>query len=91
MKKTLVASVVALSALAAPAMAWEGRTIACYDKVWVPDEYTVTKKLHSAARTAWEHCANGQLAEVYYAPMYLEERHLKTPGHYVKRAAPCRD
>lgn len=87
--KTILAAAVALSALAAPAMAWEGKVVACYDKVWVPDEYTVTKKLHSKAETKWEHRGD-QLVEVYYAPMYLEMKTLKTPGHYIKRKAACR-
>jgi hypothetical protein len=40
MNKTLVSAVVAAIAFAAPAMAWEGKTVACYDKHLVPAKYS---------------------------------------------------
>ena len=43
MKKTLISAVVAAVAFAAPAMAWEGQTVACYDKVLVPAKYEYSK------------------------------------------------
>ncbi len=39
MKKTLISAVVAAVAFAAPAMAWEGKTVACYDKHLVSAKY----------------------------------------------------
>lgn len=90
-KKVFAALVVACaSTFAAPAMAWEGKVVACYDKIWVDDVYSTTKHLHSKAKTKWEHRGD-QLVEVYYPAMYIEKRHLVTPGHYVKRKAPCRN
>lgn len=90
MKMKMISAAVVLASLAAPALAWEGKVVACYDSVWVPDQYTTTKHLHSKARTAWEHRGD-QLVKVYYAPVYIEKRTLSQKGHYLKRKAPCRN
>ena len=88
MKMKLISAAALVTCFAAPAMAWEGRVVACYNKVWVEAEYKVTKHLHTKAETKWEHRGD-QLVEVYYAPMYIEKKTLVTPGHYVKRKAAC--
>ncbi len=89
MKTTLFVTAAAVAALfSAPAMAWEGQKVACYDKHWVPATYTTTKTLKHAARTEWEHHGD-QVVKVYYAPMYIEHKHLDKKGHYVLRQAPC--
>ena len=36
MKTTILAAAAVLVSFAAPAMAWEGKVVACYDSVWVP-------------------------------------------------------
>ena len=89
MKRLLAGAALALSTLAAPAFAWEGQVVACYDKVWVPATYTYTKKLIMGAHTEWEY-KNGQMIKVHYPAVYKEIAHLKTPGHYVAKKAPCR-
>ncbi|MEL6609352.1 MAG: hypothetical protein AAFO58_05805 [Pseudomonadota bacterium] len=89
MFKTISAAAAVVVAFAAPAAAWEGHVVACYDKIWVPAEYKTSKTLHTKARTAWEHRGD-QLVEVYYPPMYLEHKTLVKEGHYVKRKAACR-
>jgi hypothetical protein len=89
MNMKLVSAAVVLASFAAPAMAWEGQVVACYDSVWVPDQYQTSKVLHSKARTAWEHRGK-QLVEVYYAPVYIEKRTLARKGHYLKRKAACK-
>lgn len=89
MKKILMGAAVAMAAAASPALAWEGQKVACYDKIWVPATYTTSKVLEMPAKTKWEH-VNGQVVEMYYAPVYRERRHLKTAGHYVMRKAACR-
>ena len=58
MKKTLVSAVVAAIAFAAPAMAWEGKTVACYDKHLVPAKYSATKVLVKAGKSQYEHRAH---------------------------------
>lgn len=88
MKTTLLAAATVLVSFAAPAMAWEGKVIQCFDKVWVAAEYKVSKKLHTPAYTKWEHRGD-QLAEVYYAAIYLEQKHLVRAGHYLKVKAAC--
>ncbi|WP_372885909.1 hypothetical protein [Shimia sp.] len=89
MKLSLITAAVFIG-IAAPAAAWEGKVVACYDKVWVPASYKTHKVLHSKGYTKWEHRGD-QLAEVYYAPMYIEKKTLVMEGHYVKRKAPCRN
>jgi hypothetical protein len=88
MKSTLIAASIILASFAAPAMAWEGKVVACYNSVWVPAEYKTSKKLHSGAHTEWEHRGK-QLVEVYYAPVYIQTNHLVRNGHYLKVKAAC--
>jgi hypothetical protein len=88
MKTTLTAAALVLASFAAPAMAWEGKVVACYDKAWVPDVYKTHKKLHTPARTTWEHRGK-QLVEVYYPAIYIEHKHLVAKGHYLKVPAAC--
>jgi hypothetical protein len=89
MKKVLAGLVLAASAFAAPAMAWEGQIVACYDKVWVPAKYNYTKKLIMAAHTEWEY-KHGQMVKVHYPAVYKESKHLVKPGHYVAKKAACK-
>ena len=90
MFKTITAAAAVAVAFASTASAWEGQVVKCYDKIFVPAEFTVTKMLHTPARTEWQHCGD-QMCEVYYPAMYKEKRTLKTPAHYVKREAACRN
>lgn len=86
--KTFIAGVALAIAMAAPAFAWEGHIVACYDKVYVPAEFRTSKTLIMSAHTEWEH-RNGQMVRVHYPAVYKENRHLVTPAHYVARQAPC--
>ena len=88
MKKVLAGAILAASTLAAPAFAWEGKVVACYDKIWVPATYTYSKKLIMAAHTEWEY-RNGQMVKIHYPAVYKEKKHLDKAGHYVARKAPC--
>ena len=90
MKKLIAGVVLAASTLAAPAFAWEGHVVACYDKVWVPASYTYGKTLVMAAHTEWEHNKKGQMVRVHYPAVYKEEKTMKTPGHYVAKEAACK-
>lgn len=89
MKKLTIAAVVASAAFAAPAFAWEGKVIACFDKVWVPPVYSTTHVPHTKAKTVWEH-RNGQMVEIYYPAIMKEMTTLKKAGYYIKRKAACR-
>lgn len=90
MKMKMITAAVVLASFAAPAMAWEGQVVACYDSVYVPPQYKTHKKLHSGAHTKWEHRGN-QMVEVYYAPVYIESRVQVSKGYYLKRKAACRN
>ncbi|EBA08979.1 hypothetical protein [Sagittula stellata] len=89
MKKVLAGAAV-LAALAAPAFAWEGQVVACYDKVWVPAKYNTSKTLIMAAHTEWEHAANGQMVQMHYPAVYKENKTLAAPGHYVAVKTACK-
>jgi hypothetical protein len=49
MKTTILVAAAVLVSFAAPAMAWEGKVVACYDSVWVPAKTETHKNLHSAS------------------------------------------
>ena len=88
--RTTFAAIAASLAFAAPAMAWEGQTIKCYGKVWSPAQYSVKEVLVKPARHALEHKANGQLAEVYYPPVYKEVKTRTHKAHWIMREEACR-
>jgi hypothetical protein len=88
MKKTLIYAVVAAVAFAAPAMAWEGKTVACYDKHLVPAKYSATKVLVKAGKSQYEH-RNGHIELVAYPPVYRQVATLKTGSHYVMKQVKC--
>jgi TRAP-type C4-dicarboxylate transport system substrate-binding protein len=80
MKKTLFSAVVVAIAFAAPAMAWEGKTVACYDKHLVPAKYSYTKHLVKASKSQYEH-RNGRIELVTYPPVYRETATLVEGAH----------
>lgn len=84
-----VASFTALAGFVAPAAAWEGSVVACYDKVQKPATYSYTKSLEYKAVTKWEH-RKGQLVKVYYQPVYLQKKTLKRPAHILLVQGACR-
>jgi len=88
MKSILMGAIVASAAFVAPAMAWEGQKVACYDKHWVPATYSTEKYLEYPSKKKWEH-KDGQMVKMYYPPIYMEKRTMSKPGHYVLRKAPC--
>lgn len=89
MKTILMGAIVAMAAFASPALSWEGQKVACYDKVWVPATYYTKKKLEYPAKMKWEH-VNGQMVEMHYPPIYMEQRYMDKEGHYVLRKAACK-
>ena len=88
MKKTLFTAVIAAIGFAAPAMAWEGKTVACYDKKLVPATYTYTKHLVKGGKSQYEH-RNGRIELVSYPPVYRQVATLKTGAHYVMQQVMC--
>jgi hypothetical protein len=88
MKKTLISAVVAAVAFAAPAMAWEGKTVACYDKHLVAAKYSATKVLVKAGKSQYEH-RNHRIELVGYPPVYKKVRTKTSDAHYVMREVSC--
>ncbi len=88
MKKILAVAAAAVALSAGSAMAWEGRTVACYDKHWVPPTYTVDKVLVKHAKERYEH-KNGRIELVHYAPVYKESKTLKHKGYWVMKEVSC--
>lgn len=87
MKKILIAAVAA-SAMAAPAFAWEGKTVACFDKHWMGPKYSTHKVLVKPAKQQYEH-KKGRIELVHYAPVYREVRTKVSDGYWVMKEVPC--
>lgn len=87
MRKVLIAAAAA-SAFAAPAFAFEGTTVACFDKVWVGPTYSTHKVLVRGAKQEYVH-KGGKIELVHYAPVYREVRTKKSDGYWVMQEVPC--
>lgn len=88
MKTILTAAAAAVALTAGSAMAWEGRTVACFDKVWVPATYSTEKVLVKHAKERYEH-KNGRIELVHYAPVYREVKTLASKGYWVMKEVSC--
>lgn len=88
MKKTLLAAAAATVALSAPAFAWEGKKVACYDKVWQDPVYEYTQVLEYPAKKKWEH-KDGQMVEMHYPAIYMQKKTMVSAGRYVLVKAAC--
>ncbi len=78
----------------APAAAWEGHVVECFDKVYVAPEYKYSKHLVKHAKTKLEHRGSGehmQVVRVHYPAVYEQSRTLVRPGHYVMKPAACKN
>ena len=89
MKKTLFTAVIAAIGFAAPAMAWEGSTVACYDKHLVPAKYEYSKHKIKDGVKQYEH-RNGRIELVSYPPVYKQTRTLVKGAHYVMVQVDCK-
>ncbi len=88
MTKTLISAVVTAIAFAAPAMAWEGKTVACYDKHLVPAKYSAEKVLIKKSKQQYEH-RNHRIELVKYPAVYKEVLTKTADSHYVMREVSC--
>lgn len=88
MKSILTAAVAAVVLSASSALAWEGRTVACFDKVWVPATYAASKVLVKPAKERYEH-KHGRIELVHYAPVYREIKTLASKGYWVMKEVSC--
>lgn len=88
MKKLILLSSAALLALSTQAFAWKGRTVACYDKVWVPPKYATSMKKVMDAKTKYEH-SGGLIKKVVYDAVYVEVRKKVSDGHWLMKEVPC--
>ena len=64
-KKTLFTACIAAIGFAAPAMAWEGNAVVCYDEHLVPAKYTYTKHMVKDSKKQYEH-RKGRIELVSY-------------------------
>ncbi len=88
MKKALIA-LAAFTAMSAPAVAWEGRTVACFDKVYVGPTYVTTKEPIMAPHQEYKHTKHG-VELVQYDAVYREYKHKVSDGHWVMKQVPCK-
>lgn len=89
MKKTLFSAAIAAVAFAAPAMAWEGQTVACYGKHLEPAKYTYTKHMIKGEKKQYEH-RNGRIELVKYPAVYKQKATKVSDAHYVMVQVPCK-
>jgi len=88
MKSILFAAASAVVLTAGSAMAWEGKTVACFDKHYVGPTYSAHKVLVKPAKQQYEH-KNGRIELVHYAPVYREVRTQESHGHWVMKEVSC--
>ena len=69
-------------------IAWEGETVACYDKHLVPAKYSSTKVLVKGEKQQYEH-RNGHIELVRYPAVYKEVRTKTADSHYVMVKIKC--
>lgn len=89
MKTIISAAAAALVMTAGSAMAWEGRTVACFDKHWVGPTYETKNVLVKPAKEKYEHGENGRIELVRYAAVYREYKTQKTEGMWVMKQVSC--
>ena len=88
MKFILTAAAAAIVLTTGSAMAWEGRTVACFDKVWVGPTYKAHHVLVMPAKEKYEHL-NGRIELVRYAAVYREHKSKVTDGMWVMKEVSC--
>ena len=86
--KSILTAAAAVALTATAASAWEGRTVACFDKHWVGPTYETTQVLVKPAKEKYEH-KNGRIELVKYAAVYREYKTLKTEGMWVMKEVSC--
>ncbi|MCP3971006.1 MAG: hypothetical protein GY717_11960 [Rhodobacteraceae bacterium] len=88
MKSILTAAAAALVLTTGSAMAWEGRTVACFEKEWVGATYTTREVLHMAAMEKFEH-VNGRIELVRYPAVYRQYRTKVSDGRWIMKQVLC--
>ncbi len=88
MKSILTAAAAAVLLTAGSAMAWEGRTVACFDKHWVGPTYKTKDVLVKPAKEQYEH-VNGRIELVRYAAVYRQYKYKVTDGMWVMKEVSC--
>ncbi len=90
MKKTLIsAAAVIVTLSASSAMAWEGETVACFEKEMVGPTYATAEVLVKPAKEQYEH-KNGRIELVRYKAVYREVRTKLTEGRWVMKEVMCK-
>jgi len=88
MKSILTAAAVAVVLSAGSALAWEGKTVACFDKQWVGPAYKAHNVLVKPAKEKYEH-KNGRVELVRYAAVYREHRSQVSEGKWIMKQVSC--
>ena len=86
--KSILTAAAAVALTATAASAWEGRTVACFDKHWVGPSYKTHHVLVKPAKEQYEH-ANGRIELVRYAAVYRQYKTLVKEGMWVMKEVSC--
>ena len=87
--KSILTAAAAVALTATAASAWEGRTVACFDKHWVGPTYETKQVLVKPAKEKYEHTAHGRIELVRYAAVYREYKTLVKEGMWVMKEVSC--
>jgi len=87
--KSILTAAAAVALTATAASAWEGRTVACFDKHWVGPKYEAKNVLVKPAKEKYEHAADGRIELVRYAAVYRQYKTLVKEGMWVMKEVSC--
>ncbi|MEL7114741.1 MAG: hypothetical protein AAGP08_03980 [Pseudomonadota bacterium] len=87
--KTILTAAAAVALTATAASAWEGRTVACFDKHYVGPTYETKHVLVKPAKEKYEHTADGRIELVRYDAVYREYKTLVSEGKWVMKEVSC--
>ena len=86
--KSIITAAAAVAITATAASAWEGRTVACFDKHYVGPTFETSHVLVKPAKEQYEH-KNGRIELVRYAAVYREHKTLVSEGKWVMKEVSC--
>ena len=90
MKNILFAAAAASLAFAGSAMAWEARTVACYDKHWVGPTYKYKQVKIKDAKEKYVYKGDHKVELVRYDALYLEKKIKVKDGMWVMKKVACK-
>lgn len=86
--KTILTAAAAVAITATAASAWEGRTVACFDKHYVGPKYVTENVLVKPAKEKYVHKKHG-VELVRYDAVYRQYKYKVSDGMWVMKEVSC--